>query len=305
MSQSSASQIVQQLEEHLSCKLLDRSKRPFVLTPEGQVYFDGVKRIVQKYFALEEDVRTMHQEVSGRVSVASIYSVGLSHLSRYVQEFIASHPKSNVRVEYQHPSRVYEMVEQDRVDLGLISYPRSTRSVRASVLRNEPMVLVCSPNHPFSKLSSIRFNRLQGIELVGFDRDLPIRNEIDRAFNAQHIEPRVVMEFDNIETIKRAVEIDAGVSILPAPTIDREVKLGTLVGVELEDVELKRPIGMIYRRGKTLGRTTRQFMQLLDERSPTNSLEDSANELVANNAECVSGLGKDEPNGQMVTARES
>lgn len=300
MSQSGASQIVQQLEEALQVKLIDRSKRPFVLTPEGQIYYEGVRKVVQRYLALEEEVRTLHHEVAGRVSVASIYSIGLSHLSRYVQEFLQQHPRANVRVEYQHPARVYSLVEEDRADLGLVSYPRSSRTLKATILREEPMVLVCSPEHTFAKQASIRFNRLQGLELVGFDRDLRIRSEIDRVFNVQHVEPRVVMDFDNIETIKRAVEINAGVSLLPAASIEREVTLGTLVGIPFEDVKLTRPIGVVYRRGKELGRAARQFMHLLRGTAfATESSQPAAAKEASqvSQAECVSEEAHEESAG--------
>ena len=82
ISQSGASQMVNHLEEHLGVKLIDRTKRPFVLTPEGEAYYDGCRKIVRRYFALEEEVKTLHEEVAGRVSVASIYSIGLSHMPR-------------------------------------------------------------------------------------------------------------------------------------------------------------------------------------------------------------------------------
>lgn len=287
MSQSGASQIVHQLEEQLGVKLIDRSKRPFILTSEGKVYFEGVKRIVQRFYALEEEVKTLHQDVSGRVSVASIYSIGLGFLSRFVQEFLVQHPKSNVRVEYQHPSRVYEMVNEDRTDFGLVSYPRSSRAVRSVVLYEEPMRMVCSPEHALARNGGsayagtgydgagydgangrrFRLSQLHGVELIGFDRDLRIRTEIDRVLNECHVEPRVVMEFDNIETIKRAIEINMGVSLLPEKSIERELKLGTLVGLEIEGVPLTRPIGMIYRRGKEHGRATRVFMQMLKDQA--------------------------------------
>ena len=124
ISQSGASQVVNQLERRLGVKLIDRSKRPFVLTPEGETYYEGCRKLVQRYDALEDQVRTLHEEVSGRVRVVSIYSVGLHHMSRYLQEFLSQYPKANVRLEYQHPHRVYEAVEKDHADLGLVSYPR-------------------------------------------------------------------------------------------------------------------------------------------------------------------------------------
>lgn len=267
ISQSGASQIVNGLEEHLGVKLIDRTKRPFVLTAEGEVYYEGCRKLVQRYFALEEEVKTLHEEVAGRVSIASIYSIGLSHMNRFVQRFLRDYPKANVRVQYQHPRRVYELVESDQVDLGLVSYPRSSRTIKATVWREEPMVLVCAPSHPLAERERVRLEDLRGQELIGFDSDLEIRHEIDRAFVAHGVNVHVAMEFDNTETIKRAVEINAGVSLLPEPTVDREVSAGALAARPLVGVELLRPIGVVQRRGKELGKTARRFMQLLLKQS--------------------------------------
>lgn len=267
ISQSGASQMVHQLEERLGVKLIDRSKRPFVLTAEGQVYYDGCRKLVQRLAALEEEVRTLHQDVAGRVSVAAIYSVGLSHLNRYVREFLSQHPKANVRLEYQHPDQVYELIKHDRVDIGLVSYPRSSRTIKAIPWREEPMLVVCAPAHPLAERGSVQFEELSGMDLVSFDQNLQIRREIDRTLTARDVDCNVVMEFDNIETIKRAIEINAGFGLLPAPTVEREVAFGTLVTVGLADVQLVRPLGIIHRRGKELGKSARRFMNLLRERA--------------------------------------
>ncbi|HND50815.1 MAG TPA: LysR family transcriptional regulator [Pirellulaceae bacterium] len=267
ISQSGASQIVQQIEDQLGVRLLDRSKRPFVLTPEGEVFYDGCRKLVHAYFALEEEVRSLHAEVSGRVSVASIYSVGLSHMNRLVQNFLLKHPKANVRVQYQHPDRVYELVDSDQVDLGLVSYPRSSRTIRAIPWREEPMLMVCSPNHPLASRAGVSVRDLDGLNMVGFDGNLEIRHEIDRVLAASGVNVRVAMEFDNTETIKRAVEIDAGFSLLPAPTVDREVQAGSLKAIPLTDTRILRPVGIIQRKGKQLGQTARRFLELLQEHS--------------------------------------
>jgi DNA-binding transcriptional LysR family regulator len=255
--------VVHQLEHRLGVKLIDRSKRPFVLTPEGETYYDGCRKLVQRYDALEDQVRTLHEEVSGRVRVVSIYSVGLHHMSRYLQRFLSQYPKANVRLEYQHPHQVYEAVEKDQADLGLVSYPRSSRTIEACGWREEPMVLVCAPEHRFATRGAITINEFDGERVIGFDNDLVIRREIDRVLQLHGAEVRVVMEFDNIETMKRAVEIDAGVALLPEPTVRREVAAGTLVAVPLTTDELVRPLGIIYRRGKELGSTARRFIELL------------------------------------------
>lgn len=263
ISQSGASQVVHQLEQRLGVKLIDRSKRPFVLTPEGEAYYEGCRKLVQRYDALEEQVKTLHEEVSGRVRVVSIYSVGLHHMSRYVGQFLSQYPKANVRLEYQHPHKVYEAVEKDQADLGLVSYPRSSRTIEAVGWREEPMVLVCAPTHRLARLGKVSLEDLAGENMISFDADLTIRHEIDRVLQLHQAEVKVVMEFDNIETMKRAIEIDAGISLLPEPTVLREVEVGTLVAVPLDTDELVRPLGIIHRRGKELSSTARRFIALL------------------------------------------
>ena len=151
-------QVVHQLEERLGVQLIDRSKRPFVLTPEGHRFHEGARVIVQRYDDLEREVRSLHEAVAARLTVASIYSVGLAHMSRYLREFLAANPHADIRLEYLHPHRVYEAVDSGQADLGLISYPEESKSLVAIPWRTEPMVLVCHPEHPLAgKHSIVRF----------------------------------------------------------------------------------------------------------------------------------------------------
>ena len=267
ISQSGASQVVHQLEDYLGMKLFDRSKRPLVLTPAGEMYYDGCRKLVQRFYALEDEVRMLHKEVAGRARIASIYSVGFSHINRYVEEFLISHPKANINVEYRHPQRVYEMVENDQVDLGLVSYAKSSRSIEVVPWREEVMVLACAPDHSLATADCIKLEQLNGCNMVAFEPDLRIRREIDKALAACGSEVQIAMEFDNIETIKRAVEINAGVSLLPELTVRSEITNGTLVTIPLADPGLVRPLGIIHRRGRTLGTTARRLIQLLQSKA--------------------------------------
>jgi DNA-binding transcriptional LysR family regulator len=281
MTQSGASQIVHHLEEYLGVKLIDRSKRPFVLTPEGRVFYEGCRGLVQKLYALEEEVRTLHQEVEGRVTVASIYSAGLSHVNRCVKDFLSLHPKAKVRVEFQHPQRVYELVESNQVDMGLVSYPKASRTIKATAWRDEPMMLVCAPHHDLATRRSVALTELDGLDMVGFDPELRIRREVDKVLAEHGVNVRVAMEFDNIETLKRAVEINSGVSLLPQPTVRREVELGSLIAIPLSDIKLVRPLGIIHRCEADLGATARHFIQfLLDPSSRPASDETTCRQTV-------------------------
>jgi DNA-binding transcriptional LysR family regulator len=279
MSQSSASQAVQQLEERLKVRLLDRSKRPFVLTPEGKCYYEGCRRLVTHYAELEEEVRTLHNETARQLTVASIYSVGLAHMSAFMQRFSAEYPDAQVRLAYLHPARVYEEVERGSARLGLVSYPKQTPLLAATAWRHEPMVVVCHPNHPFVQSAAdsesgrpaghdvvpqpIPLERLAGESLVAFESGLEIRAQIDRVLARHRVDVRIALEFDNIETMKRAIEVDEGIGILPEPTVAREIALGALAKVALADCPLRRPLGIVHRRDRALGTIGQQFVELL------------------------------------------
>ncbi len=263
LSQSGASQTVHHIEDELGVKLIDRSKRPFVLTPEGELFHEGCRGVVERYYALEETVRRRHQELAGRVRVLSIPSVGLHHMQRCIREFQTRHPRAEVRLEYAQPARVYEGVEHDQADLGLVSYPKPSRTHEVIEWRREPLVLVCAPDNPLAQRATVTPEDLDGCRTIAYDSALPIRRELDRALQAQGVALRVVREFDNIEHIKRAVEIDDGIALLPEPTVRREVESGTMVAVPLAGDGLVRPLGIICRRGRELTDAARQFIEFL------------------------------------------
>lgn len=267
MTQPAVSQVVQQLEDQLGLRLIDRSKRPLVVTPAGHKYYEGCRRIVQQYHQLEDEVRGLNDAVAGRVRVASIVSVGLAYMKEILQRFKEAYPAATVQLDYQQPDRIYELVSSEEADLGLVSYPKRQRSIELVPWREEPMALVCSPEHPLARQSVIRPGDLSGVEMVGFYQNLQIRREIDRALSAHHVSVRVMFEFDNIEHLKRAIEVNSGVSFLPTPTVANEVARGSLTAKSVEGMQLVRPVGIISRRGHSLGTTARRFLELLRRES--------------------------------------
>jgi DNA-binding transcriptional LysR family regulator len=265
VSQSAATQSVHRMERHFGVQLVDRNKRPFVLTPEGQACYEGYREVLELYDAVETKVRSLHKEITGTVRVASIYSIGLHDMSRCMQDFMRRYPKAKVRLEYLRPNKVVDAVLGAEVDLGILSYPTASPDVSVIPLRSERMVVVCPPEHHLAQRTSVMAEDLEGEDFVAFDRDLPIRKEVDRHLRQRSVSIRVVMEFDNIETIKQAVEIGAGISILPEQTIRREYETGTLKAIPLIAPQLHRPIGIIYRQRKVFTPTAMKFIELLRE----------------------------------------
>ncbi|TWT88279.1 HTH-type transcriptional activator CmpR [Pseudobythopirellula maris] len=272
ISQSNASQVVHHLEEHLGVQLIDRSTRPFVMTPEGEKYFDGARDICRRLEDLEREVVRVHDQVASRLTVAAIYSVGLAHMNRWLRAFLSQHPKADVRVEYVHPERVYEAVETEQADLGLVSYPVASKRIETLPWREERLVLVVDPAHPLAErsrsgggLATVSINDLEGERLIASQQGLQIREEVDSLFARHKVGVEVAMEFDNIELMKRAIEIGAGVGLLPEPTVTPEVAAGTLVKLSLEGEQLARPLGILYRRDRELSETAQRFIKLLQD----------------------------------------
>ncbi len=263
VTQSTVSQIVQNLEKHLGAILIDRSQRPWKLTPEGKVYYEGCREILESYGELETQVKSHHNQIGAMVRVACIYSVGLSHMSYYAELFARRYPNARIRLEYFHPDRIVEGVRKEELDIGIISFPQPDRRIAVIPWQSEPMVIACAPGHAMAQMKAAPLRRLQTETFIGFDKGLAIRREVDRFLKRKGIRVRVTMEFDNIESIKRAVEIGSGISILPRPTMDREIATGSLVAVPFTPAGLVRPLGIIHARAKTFGPNAERFVALL------------------------------------------
>jgi DNA-binding transcriptional LysR family regulator len=263
VSQSAASQAIQQLEAELDVALLDRSRRPPQATEEGRGFYEACRTLLQGFDKARADLAASRQRVEGTVRVAAIYSVGLHDMSRHMQPFMAAYPQARVLLECLHPHKVVEVVVNDEADVGILSYPSATRALTVLPLRSEPMALVVHPSHRLARRRLVSAADLNGEKFVAFDHDLPIRKAIDRALKQHGVKVEVVMEFDNVETIKQAIGINAGVGILPRPTVLKEIGIRTLAAAPLAIAGLARPIGIIHRRGRRLTPAVAAFIDLL------------------------------------------
>ena len=263
ISQSAASQAVRQLEEEVGAQLIDRTKRPFMVTPEGRKFFEACLILLENFEKAKAEITSQRTLVSGVVRVAVIYSVGLHDMGIYCQQFTTRYPQAKIRLAYLHPHEVVEAVINDEADLGILSFPTPHRSLTIVPWHSEPMVFVCHRSHPLAKRKAVSYRDLEGESFAAFDRSLSIRRAIDKALRQRGVNINVAMEFDNIETIKHAITIQSGVSILPQPSVIREVESGILAAIPLDMPELVRPIGIIYRRQKLLTPTADKLLEFL------------------------------------------
>jgi DNA-binding transcriptional LysR family regulator len=262
VTQSAVSQTVSALERLFKSLLIERSKKNFRLTPEGEVLYDYSKKILQSYGGLQSKLQEIQGVLSGNIHVATVYSIGLYDLPPCIKKFLQDCPTVNVHVEYRRANEVYDDVLSNIVDLGLVAYPAPDSKLEIVPLRKDALFLACYPQHPFAKLKSIKLKAINGQKFINFEKDIPTRKALDKMFKDHGVVVNNVMEFDNVETVKRAVEIDSGVAILPEETIRGELANKTIAAVRLEG-KFFRELAVIYKKGKVLSPAMKQFIELL------------------------------------------
>ncbi len=263
LSQSAISQQLAQLELEHKCQLVNRKKRPIELTPHGHILYQGAKEVLERYEKLKSQLSSARSKGEERINVASIFSIGMHALPRYVKWFMVEYPNVNMHVEYASADKIYEMVLAGDVDIGLVAVPRHDKRLNVYEFKDERLVFVCNPQHPLSHEPEIDIHQIMYERFIAFDKEVPTRIWIDQILHRYNVDLQVAMEFDNVETVKRAVEIGSGVSILPEISLEQEVATGTLRAIPFSNDNFSRPTGIIVRADKPLSRASKYFIDLL------------------------------------------
>jgi len=264
ITQSAVSQQLRAMENHFKILIVDRSQKQFKLTNEGRrKLHEAAKEILNLYERLDCELQEMKKVISGNIRVSTIYSVGLHELPPYMKSFLQEFPTVNVHLEYRRSNLVYDDVLHNIVDLGIIAYPAKNRELEYIPFLEDELVVICSPEHPLANKPAIDLEDLPNHSYIGFDNDIPTRKATDQIFRDARISVLPVMEFDNIETVKRAVEINAGIAIVPKGTVMQEVEKGLLEAKNFTDQRFLRPIYIIHRKGRVLTPAMEKFISLL------------------------------------------
>jgi len=265
ISQSAASQQVQEIERLVGAPLVDRTTRPLALTSAGELYLGMCRDILRRKADFDGELSQLHQRTEGLVRVASIYSIGLSEMGRLEAEFAERCPSAHLSIAYHPPARIYAAIEADQADVGLVSYPESGPEIEATAWREEEMVVAASPRHPLARRREVVPFELNGVDFVAFESELPIRRAVDDYLEQQLVEVRVAFEFDNIALIKEAVALGNGISILPRPILEADVRQGRLVAIPLGPPRLSRPVGILTSKRRKVSPAAREFVRMLEE----------------------------------------
>ncbi len=266
VSQSAVSQRIRALERTYGHVLIERGRGKGVLVPTqaGQILHEGAKPILNQAAELDALLRGISEEVSGTVRVATVYSVGLHALPRRLKPFLAFHPRVNVHLEYSQTSKVYRDVASGTVDVGIVACATPRAGIEVTQFGEDAMVVICAPENPLADRTSIGLSALEGQPFIAFADDIPTRHLIDDHLRAANAQVRIVLSFDNIETIKNLVEIGSGIAIVPEDSVRREAREGALCVIPLAPGDaFRRPIGLLVKKSQARRAAVTAFVEAM------------------------------------------
>ncbi len=263
VTQSAVSQQIRTLETRYGRKLVERTKRRVHPTPAGEIFYEISQDIVNRFRELGERLQAFSNIVAGTVRVATVHSVGLYEFSDELKRYVKAYPNVNIRLEYKKSNQIYDEVISGNLDVGVIAYPSKRPQIRLIPFREDRLVMICTPAHPLARLKAVPIARLDGERFVGFEKDIPTHKAIERIFQKHGVRVNYVAELDNVEVIKRIVEVGTGVAIVPEPAAAPEVQSRSLVAIPFLDEGFVRQLGIILREGRHFSPAAEKFIETL------------------------------------------
>lgn len=251
------------LEEELGIQLFERTKQKVEPTQAARDIEPFVHNILESCEEIEHYAKNTTGKPTGSLRIATVHSVGIYGLSPYLKDFIHSYPLIHLHLEYRNSDVIYEMVAQKLVDFGIVAYPKESRQISFNTLKKDRLVIIVCPSHPFAKKKELLPEDLKNQKFVAFSDNLPTRRAVDDFLLHQGVFVKICMMNDNIDTLKNAVEIGVGISMVPEGTVLNEVKSGTLCAIPLKNIEIERPIGILFRREKLFSPSAKLFLNLV------------------------------------------
>ncbi len=252
MTQPAVTFQVRQLEEQFNTRLFDRTHNRISLTDAGKRVFEYSDRIFELYAEMESAVREMTGDVSGVLMIGASTTIAEYMLPALLGDFKKKYPDVNVQLKVSNSDGIVHMVENNVIDLGVVESPVLNKNLVVEVCRVDQLVAVCSPQHPLAGRESVTINELLEYPFICREEGSGTREVISEYMTGQGIhngQVHLTMELGSPESIKGAVEAGMGVSIISYATVQKELKLGTLVSLTLTP-SLERPFSFVHQKQK-------------------------------------------------------
>ena len=276
ITQSAVSQQLRSIELRLRVPLLERTSKQFALTREGQLLYEASREIISHYQRFQHQLEEMRNIISGTIRLVAVPSLGIHELPPYIKEFLKNFPLVKIQVDYRRANEVYESVADGEADVGLVAFPSPRKGLKVETFKKDTLQVICAPGHPLIKKGTIHLSDLASCKIVSLAPEMPTRQGLDRILAGRGLKFQPKMDFDNVETLKHAVEIDAGVAFLPHSAVAAELRAGKLAALPYHGPEIIRPLGVISRTSRVLSPAVKRFLKALKAPRPSENKEENA-----------------------------
>ncbi|RKN85188.1 LysR family transcriptional regulator [Paenibacillus ginsengarvi] len=259
LTQPAVSAQIKSLEEEFRTVLVDRNQ-PVTLTDSGFIFLQHAERILQTVEDLKQRLGDLNQTPQGHIHIGTTTSIAMQILPRVLSYFQNQYPLIKTTIHSMTSSQIMASVENGTLDIGIGYLFDKHPALETSILYYDTFELVVAPSHPMGNLRHTTVDALKDIPFIMLSPETAGRRFVDQVFHKYKIEPPIVMELSSSEEVKRMVELNLGAAIISKLSIANELRLGTLKMIQVNELELTHPIGVMTKAGKYMSSAMQQFL---------------------------------------------
>src|SRR5918994_1129805 len=268
VSQSAVSRQILLLESELNEPLFWRIKRKVKITPAGEALLQLSIRVFDDIKETTTSITETQEKLTGTVRLVGGMTVSLYVFPTLLREFRKAHPEVDVKVITGSAERLLRKLRAGAADLGLLTLPIDEPDLVTVPVMREELMVVTYPTHPLAKRGRVDPQDLVRQPFVLFERGSNTRRAIDEFFVTEKIQPRIVMETENVEIIKAMVRSGIGTTIISQHAVEREVREGQLASCRIAGHTLVRETGWVYLKANRVPRKVEEMIKTLEKTLP-------------------------------------
>ena len=263
ISQPAVSAQIQALENELGVRLLERLPRQALLTPAGEVLHDYARRLLNLEFEAQRALSELRGSQDSSLRLGASPTIGAYVLPQMLADFKRQYPALRLIAEIRATYYVAEALQAPAIDVGLVEAAVDSDALVVETFLDDELVLTVPAGHPWAGRTSVAPAELQGQPLVAREPGSGSRMLVEESLRALGVEIVPFLELGGVEAIKNAVLAGLGISFISRHAIEAEVRLGTLVAVAVEGLDLRRPFYCLQRRELYVSSVMRAFLDLV------------------------------------------
>ncbi len=263
MTQPAVTFQIRQLEDHFNTRLFDRTHNRISLTAAGEQVLRFADRIFEIYAEMENSIRDLTGEISGALTIGASTTIAEYMLPTLLGDFKEKYPEVTIHLKVANSDGIVSLVESNAIDLGVVESSVANKNLVVEVCKRDHLMGIVPPGHPLAKETSVKFARLLEYPFICREEGSGTRGVIGEYLDQlPECEGalKVTMELGSPEAVKGAVEAGMGVSVVSRATIQKELRLGTLVALEL-DPPLERPFSFVHQKQKFRLRVMEELLE--------------------------------------------